>query len=93
MKSESEVTESCLTLSNPMDCSPSGSSVHGIFQARILEWGAIAFSFSQEERPTKTVKELLPQIWGEVAQGETVIAMEEVRSDLPSRKDLSQGCN
>ena len=36
--------QSCLTLSDPMDCSPPGSSVHGIFQARVLEWGAIAFS-------------------------------------------------
>ena len=44
VKSESEVAQSCLTLSDPMDCSPSGSSVHGIFQARVLEWGAIAFS-------------------------------------------------
>ena len=44
VKSESEVTQSCLTLSNPMDCSPLGSSIHGIFQARVLEWGAIAFS-------------------------------------------------
>ena len=44
MKSESEVAQSCPTLSNPMDCSPPGSSVHGIFQARGLEWGAIAFS-------------------------------------------------
>ena len=44
MKSESGVTQSCLTLSDPMDCSPPGSSVHGIFQARVLEWGAIAFS-------------------------------------------------
>ena len=41
---ESEVTQSCLTLSNPMDCSLPGSSIHGIFQARVLEWGAIAFS-------------------------------------------------
>ena len=41
---ESEVTQSCPTLSDPMDCSPPGSSVHGIFQARVLEWGAIAFS-------------------------------------------------
>ena len=46
VKSESEVTQSCLTLSNPMDCSPPGFSVHGIFQARVLEWGAIAFSVS-----------------------------------------------
>ena len=44
VKSESEVAQSCLTLSNPMDCSLPGSSVHGIFQARVLEWGAIAFS-------------------------------------------------
>ena len=44
VKSESEVAESCLTLSNPMDCSLPGSSIHGIFQARVLEWGAIAFS-------------------------------------------------
>ena len=44
VKSESEVTQSCLTPSDPMDCSPPGSSVHGIFQARVLERGAIAFS-------------------------------------------------
>ena len=43
-KSESEVTQSCLTLRNPMHCSLPGSSVHGIFQARVLECGAIAFS-------------------------------------------------
>ena len=44
VKSASEVAQSCLTLHDPMDCSPPGSSVHGIFQARVLEWGAIAFS-------------------------------------------------
>ena len=44
VKSKSEVAQSCLTLSDPMDCSLPGSSVHGIFQARVLEWGAIAFS-------------------------------------------------
>ena len=43
-KSESEVAQSCPTLSDPMDCSLPGSSAHGIFQARVLEWGAIAFS-------------------------------------------------
>ena len=43
VKSEREVAQSCPTLSNPMDCSLPGSSVHGIFQARVLEWGAIAF--------------------------------------------------
>ena len=44
VKSESEVAQSCLTLSNPIDCNLPGSSVNGIFQARVLEWGAIAFS-------------------------------------------------
>ena len=44
VKSESEVIQSCLTLSDPMASSLPGSSVHGIFQARVLEWGAIAFS-------------------------------------------------
>ena len=42
VKSESEVSQSCPTLSDPMDCSPPGSSIHGILQARVLEWGAIA---------------------------------------------------
>ena len=44
VKSQSEVAQSCPTPSNPMDCSLQGSSIHGIFQARVLEWGAIAFS-------------------------------------------------
>ena len=44
VKGESEIAQSCPALSDPMDCSPPGSSVHGIFQARVLEWGAIAFS-------------------------------------------------
>ena len=44
VRSESEVAQSCPTLCNSMDCTPPGSSVPGIFQARVLEWGAIAFS-------------------------------------------------
>ena len=44
LKSESEVAQSCPTLHDPVDCSPPGSSVHGILQARILEWVAISFS-------------------------------------------------
>ena len=43
VKSESEVAQSCRTLHDPMDCSPPGSSIHGILQARVLEWDAIAF--------------------------------------------------
>ena len=46
VKSESEVAQSCLTLSDPMDCSLPGSSIHGIFQARVLEW--VAFTFPRE---------------------------------------------
>ena len=48
MKSESEVAQSCPTLRDPMDCRPPGSSIHGIFQARVLERGAIAFSWLGE---------------------------------------------
>ena len=47
VKVESEVAQSCPTLSDPMDCSPPGSSIHGILQARVLEWGAIALKSSQ----------------------------------------------
>ena len=56
VKSESEVTQSCLTLSNPMDYSLPGSSVHGIFQARVLEWGAIAFSLLAKDGLTKGIQ-------------------------------------
>jgi len=48
VKSQSEVAELCLTLSDPMVYSPLGSFIHGIFQARVLEWGAIAFSGNKE---------------------------------------------
>ena len=50
VKSESEVAQSCPTLCDPMNCSPPGSSIHGVFQARVLEWGAIAFSEGLNER-------------------------------------------
>ena len=53
VKSESEVTQSCPTLSYPMDCSLPGSSAHGISQARVLEWGAIAFSRRSYIQSTK----------------------------------------
>ena len=55
-ESEREVAQSCPTPSNPMDYSPPGSSVHGIFQARVLEWVAIAFS----EVLTKTIQNKKP---------------------------------
>ena len=56
VKSESEVAQSCLTLHDPMDCSLPGSSVHGIFQARVLEWGAIAFSKMEYYSDIKKMK-------------------------------------
>ena len=55
VKSESEAAQSCPTLSDPMDCSLPGSSIHGIFQARVLEWGAIAFSLSKSFIPSLCV--------------------------------------
>ena len=53
VKSKSEVVQLCPTLSDPMDCSPPSSSVHGIFQTRVLEWSAIAFSAKKRLAPMK----------------------------------------
>src|SRR5574337_531327 len=59
VKSESEVAQSCLTLSDPVDCSLPGSSVHGIFQARVLEWVATAFSLKLlEENIGRTLDDI-----------------------------------
>ena len=63
VKRESEVAQSCPTLSDPMDCSLSGSSIHGIFQARVLEWGAIAFSAHTCYWECKIVLSLWKVIW------------------------------
>ena len=63
VKSESEVARSCPTLSNPMDCSLPGSSIHGIFQARVLEWGAIAFSESHGSHSYKTLLTLAASVF------------------------------
>ena len=60
VKSESEVAQSCLTLSDPMDCSLPGSSIHEIFQARVLEWVAIAFSMTNLESILKSRDITLP---------------------------------
>ena len=56
VKSESEATQLCQALSDSMDCSPPGSSVHGIFQARVLEWVAIAFSVTQCSAAAKSLQ-------------------------------------
>ena len=62
VKSESEVVQSCLTPSDPMDCSPPGSSIHGIFQTSVLEWGAIAFSKQYMQCAAKSLI-FLGHIW------------------------------
>ena len=75
VKSEREVAQSCPTLSNPMDCSPPDFSIHGIFQARVLEWGAIAFSQSYEVGVTLMfillVKSLMLRVVQQLARGHT----------------------
>ena len=58
VKSESEVAQSCPTLSEPMDCSLPGSSVHGICQAGVLEWGAIAFSEYSQIKVAKRISDI-----------------------------------
>ena len=63
VKSESEVAQSCPTLRDPMDYSPPGSSVHGIFQARVLEWGVVAFSDS-----STTNNKIQPVEWFQYAR-------------------------
>ena len=65
VKSESEVAQSCPTLSHPMDFSPPGSSIHGIFQARVLEWGAVAFSDKNKHiQMTEIINKLLENKFG-----------------------------
>ena len=79
VKSESEVAQSCLTLCDPMDCSLPGSSIHGIFQARVLEWGAIAFSVANMR-----VTQITFQSSGDLRSQETWVlwwAPEEGRRD------------
>ena len=67
VKSESEVTQSCPTLSGPMDCSLPGSSIHGIFQARVLEWVAIAASGSQNLHQPKMNTGFFKEIVSEIS--------------------------
>ena len=63
VQSESEVTLSCPTLSDPMDCNPPGSSIHGIFQARVLEWGSIASSAKSVYIAAKGITLLYFMLW------------------------------
>ena len=83
VKSESEVAQSCLTLSNPMDCSPPGSSVHGIFQARVLEWGAIAFSASSSYESANPINRA-PLSWPHLKP----ITSQRFQLQIPSHQKL-----
>ena len=98
VKSESEVAQSCLTLSDPMDWSLPGSSIYGIFQARVLEWGAIAFSIPphlelcKDTHSIQTVCHFWTKISVESALGTwmakpvfTLIRWNVLSDDLPAR--------
>ena len=69
VKSGSEVTQSCMTLRDPMDCSLPGSSVCGIFQARVLEWGAITFSVIIGDWNAKVGSQEIPGVTGKYGLG------------------------
>ena len=73
VKSEREVAQSCLTLRDPMDCSPPHSPIHGIFQARVLEWGAIAFSDSYADEQYNTYRCRSVSIFKELQQHRATI--------------------
>ena len=77
VKSESEVTQLCPTLSDPMDCSLPGSSVHGIFQARGLDWGAIAFSGAFSNHVQK-IQTLFTVFFKNQQRGGGVISLDKV---------------
>ena len=84
VKGESEVTQSCPTPSDPMDCSPPGPSVHGIFQARVLEWGAIAFSvsLSSESNLATAWWFLLSHSCPKLIPGPSIWTQDQVAKDL-----------
>ena len=73
VKSESEVAQLCPTLHNPMDCSPLGSSIHGIFQARVLEWGAIAFFDEPNIGAPQYIRQTLTDIKREIDSNTIII--------------------
>ena len=92
VKSESEVAQLCPTPSDPMDCSPPGPSVYGIFQARVLEWGAIAFSI-RHIRGDISMAELLAQSRQPQSEGSagTHLWIPALCPDSPDQAQASAG--
>ena len=88
MKSESEVAQSCPTLHDPLDCSPPGSSVHGIFQAKVLEWGAIAFSKRRPSTRQFSLNERRHIIHGK--QINTINTESDLQSIMKSIRDIME---
>ena len=90
VKIESEVAQSCSTLSHPMDCSLPGSSVHGIFQARVLEWDAIAFSEQQQQTLsiTQVVKKRKVSLIHAVSNDLTLYGEESMPFNLPEMGNI-----
>ena len=90
VKSESEVTQSFPTLSDPMVCGLPGSSVHGIFQARVLEWGAIAFSEQQQQTLsiTQVVKKRKVSLIHAVSNDLTLYGEERMPFNLPEMRNI-----
>ena len=83
VKSESEVAQSCRTHCNPMDCSPPGSSIHGILQARVLEWGASAFSVYQCYSPNLSHPPFPAYVYTSVLYVCISISALQTRSSVP----------
>ncbi|CAI9160400.1 unnamed protein product [Rangifer tarandus platyrhynchus] len=90
VKSESEVVQSCLTFSDPMDCSLPGSSVHGIFQARVLEWVAIAFpTIVWPQVNSREGTQLHPSIENWITDLLSMALPFRIRPSIPLRQSLS----
>ena len=88
VKSESEVAQSCLTLSDPMDCSLPGSSVRGIFQARVLEWGAIAFSVPVHHQLPKLAKTHVHQVGDDILPSHLLLSPSPPAFNFPQHQGL-----